>query len=90
MEKNTYLRDNFVRSIKDIDLFQELDLSYIAENLNNLMMVFADNVGEYWEMSQKDEREKIGQVSRVVLSVLTTLIQLERSINIAKRLEGEL
>lgn len=89
MEKNTYLRDNFVRSIKEIDLFQELDLSYIAENLNKLMMVFNDNVGEYWEMSQKDEREKIGQVSRVVFSVLTTLIQLEQSINIAKRLEDE-
>ena len=89
MKKNMCLRDSFVRSIKEIDLFQELDLSYIAENLNNLMMVFNDNVGEYWEMSQKDEREKIGQVSRVVLSVLTTLIQLEQSINLAKRLEGE-
>lgn len=89
MEKSTYLRDNFVRSIKEIDLFQELDLSYIAENLNNLMMVFNDNVGNYWEMSQEDERAKIGQVSRVVLSVLTTLIQLEQSINLAKRLEDE-
>lgn len=89
MEKNTYLRDSFVRSIKEIDLFQELDLSYIAENLNNLMMVFNNNVGNYWEMSQKDEREKVGQVSRVVLSVLTTLIQLEQSINLAKRLEDE-
>lgn len=89
MEKNTYLRDSFLRSIKEIDLFQELNLSYIAENLNNLMMVFNNNVGEYWEMSQKGERETIGQVSHVVLSVLTALIQLEQSIDIAKRLEGE-
>lgn len=89
METNADLRGILVRSIKEIDLFQKLDLSYITENLNDLMMVFNDKVGEYWDMSQKDEREKIGQVGRVVLSLLTALIQLERSINIAKRLEGE-
>lgn len=88
METNADLRGILVRSIKEIDLFQKLDLSYITENLNDLMMVFNDKVGEYWDMSQKDEREKIGQVGRVVLSVLTTLIQLERSINIAKKIEG--
>lgn len=88
METNADLRGILVRSIKEIDLFQKLDLSYITENLNDLMMVFNDKVGEYWDMSQKDEREKIGQVGRVVLSVLTTLIQLERSINIAKKIGG--
>lgn len=86
METNADLRGILVRSIKEIDLFQKLDLSYITENLNDLMMVFNDKVGEYWDMSQKDEREKIGQVGRVVLSLLTTLIQLERSINIAKKI----
>lgn len=78
-------KENIIgRGLREIEILSLYDLPYIINSLKDLYTVYASNVQEHWELSDKATKDNMIEKARVVMAITTTLTQLDRLIQHTK------